>query len=250
MTFGHPGAAPASLALQTRRVGTAEQVRLAVVDTMRQTLFVTLQTEVVQGEPAVQQYRARVQVEWSPDDGPEVDLAGLSELAHVDVEGFMPEVGSLLPETLVIPVGEGDLVLADLTSPQCWEELAAMSLDLGLVGEALLGEGSDLALLRSTIDIVHGCALIANYMEILPEWRGGGYGLLGLELAIRELGRGADVAAMYPMQPGLADLDQRAAANRALSRYWGRVGFVDFNGIMIRALPHGHGSADIPATDP
>ncbi|HQR80131.1 MAG TPA: hypothetical protein PLT68_07920 [Actinomycetota bacterium] len=214
----------------------AEQIRLSVVRTMRRTLFVTLQTEVVQGDPAVRDYRARVQVEWSPDNGPDVDPAGLSELAHVDVEGFLPEVGSLLPETLVIPVGEGNLVLAELNSAQCWEELAERSLDLGLVGEALLGEGFDLALLRSTVELVHGRALIANYMEILPEWRGAEYGLLSLELAIRELGRCADVAAMYPMRPGLADLEQRAAANRALSAYWGRMGFVDFNGIMIRPL--------------
>lgn len=227
------------MAPQTRGVDIPEQARLAVVETMRRTLYVTLQTDVVQGEPAVREYRARVQVEWSPDDGPEVDPAVLSELSGADVEGFLPEVGSLLPETLVIPVGTGDLVLADLNSPQCWEELAAISLDVGLVGEALLGEGFDLALLRSTVDLAHGYALIANSMEILPEWRGAEYGLLGLELAIRELGRCADVAAMYPMQPGLADLAQRSAANRALSAYWGRIGFVDFNGIMIRPLGSG-----------
>jgi hypothetical protein len=60
--------------------------------------------------------------------------------------------------------------------------------------------------------------------------------LLAAELALRELGRCVDVAALYPMRPGLEDLDERAAANRALSQYWARLGFVDFNGIMILPL--------------
>ena len=39
------------------------------------------------------------------------------------------------------------------------------------------------------------------------------------------------------MKPGLDDLAERDAAARALADYWGRIGFVEFNGIMAMALP-------------
>jgi hypothetical protein len=205
---------------------------------LRPTLFVTVRTDLLQtgGESAVvQDYNAEVRVEWSPDNGPDIDLAEFSRLAKVDAERFLP-VGHFMPETLVVSVGNGSLVAADLQAPTCWSDLASRGLDQGLVGEALIGEGFDLTELRSAVDIVHGRALIVNSMEIAPEWRGGQYGLLATDLVIRELGRCADVAALYPMKPGVADLAERAAANRGLSDYWGRIGFVDFNGIMIRDL--------------
>jgi GNAT superfamily N-acetyltransferase len=220
-------------------VEAAESSRRSVVDGLRPTLFVTLRTDVRQHHgslPAVQEFLASVQVEWSPDDGPDVDLAALSALAHVDAATYLPELSRLLPETLIMPVGNGRLVSADLLSEMCWDELSALGLDVALVGEALLGEHFDLAELTAEIDLVHGRAVIVNSMEISPDWRGAQYGLLAAELALRELGRCADVAALYPMRPGLEDLDERAAANRALSQYWARLGFVDFNGIMILRL--------------
>ena len=72
-----------------------EQGRLSLVTALKPTLFVTLRTDVVQdSDPAaVQEYRATVSVEWSPDDGPEVDLELPSALAHVDAEHFLPEIG-------------------------------------------------------------------------------------------------------------------------------------------------------------
>ncbi len=182
-----------------------EQGRLSLVTALKPTLFVTLRTDVVQdaGPAAVQEYGATVNVEWSPDDGPEVDLAALSALAHVDAEHFLPEIGNVLPDTLVIPVGQGEFFWADLRSPTCWEELSGRGLDVGLVGEALFGEAFDLAKLRSVVDLDYGRALIVNSMEIEPAWRGAGFGLLATELALGELGRGADVAALYPMKPGV-----------------------------------------------
>jgi hypothetical protein len=38
------------------------------------------------------------------------------------------------------------------------------------------------------------------------------------------------------MRPGVTDLSERAAVSSALSEYWGRIGFAEFNGIMIRDL--------------
>lgn len=219
----------------------AESSRRSVVEGLRPTLFVTLRTDVRQSSHgskpgAVQEYLASVHVEWSPDDGPDVDLAALSTLAHVDAATYLPELSRLLPETLIMPVGNGRLVTADLRSESCWDGLSALGLDVALVGEALLGEHFELAELTAEMELVHGRAVIVNSMEISPDWRGAEYGLLATELALRELGRCADVAALYPMQPDLADLDERAAANRALSQYWARLGFVDFNGIMALAL--------------
>ena len=224
---------------------------------LRSTLFVTLRTNLLQAaapsaSPAVHDYAAYLQVQWSPDDGPDVDLAALSELAHFDAEAYFPEVDRLLPDTVVIPVGQGGFVAADLTAPTCWAELASRGLDLGLVGEGLLGEAFDLSALRAAYDLVHERAIIVNSMEVAPEWRGAGYGLLAIELVLAELGRSADVAALFPMQPGLTDLTERAAAGRALAEYWGRLGFVDFNGIMVRDLSSSSTEAvfDGPPEDP
>ena len=124
---------------------------------------------------------------------------------------------------------------ADLRSESCWDGLSALGLDVALVGEALLGEHFELAELTAEMELVHGRAVIVNSMEISPDWRGAEYGLLATELALRELGRCADVAALYPMQPDLADLDERAAAESRPVAVWGPVGFVDFNGIMALA---------------
>ena len=207
-----------------------------MLEALRPTMFVTLQTDVGQQPAAVREYSARVQVEWSADQGPDVDLDELSQLAKVAAEVLVPELGSIHPTTLVVPVGHGGFVLAELDSPGCWHDLAAKGQDLGLVGESLRGEASDLSPLRTTVDLVYGRALIVNSMEIDPGWRGARYGLLAIELGMRELGRFADVAALYPMRPGLTDLEERAAANRGLAQYWAHLGFVDYNGIMILDL--------------
>ena len=69
---------------------------------LRPTLFVTLRTDVRQSSHgstpgAVQEYLASVHVEWSPDDGPDVDLAALSTLAHVDAATYLPELEPAAP---------------------------------------------------------------------------------------------------------------------------------------------------------
>ncbi len=201
------------------------------------TLFVTLRTDLRQpGPSAVQEYSALIQIQWSPDDGPDVDLKVLSVLTDVDTETYLPELDKQLPDVLAVPVGRGRFVVADLVAPSCWQELAGRSLDLGLVGEALLGEAFDLSELRTAYDVVHERALIVDSVEIEPEWRGAGYGLRAAELGVQELGRCADLAALFPMRPGVVDLEERAAAAAGLSRYWAQLGFADYNGIMVREL--------------
>lgn len=213
-----------------------ESSRLAVVRTMRSTLGVEVCAELTQQPAPVVECRVRLYVRWSPDDGPDVDPTEFSRLAGVDVESYLPEVGNGLPDVLTVTVGSGMFYAVDLEAPDCWKDLAARSLDLGLVGEALLGEKFDEAELRTRFEIVHERAIIVANVEVLPQWQGGSYGLLATEVVLRELGRSADVAALYPMKPGLADLSERAAAAAGLAQYWGRIGFTDFNGIMARAL--------------
>lgn len=225
----------------TRDVGASDPGRELVVKALRATLSVTLRTELVQPQPpattaAVREYAAALNVHWSPDDGPDVDRATLSELANLDVDTYLPELDRFLPDTLAIPVGEGSFVVVDLRAADCWTELSSRGWDLGLVGKALLGEAFDMSELRATLDVTHGHAVIVNYVGISEDWRGAQYGLLATELVIRELGRCADLAALYPMQPGLEDLAERSTAAAALARYWQQIGFVDYNGIMIRAL--------------
>lgn len=229
-------------AAQNRLVRHEDEARASVVSALRSTLFVTLQTDVVQpvsGALAVQDYTATVNVAWSPDEGPDVDLAALSALADTDVQGYLPELDHLLPDTLVLPVGEGTFTTADLWAPTCWDELAGRGHDAALVGGALLGEAFNLAELQAAFEIGLGRAVIVNSMEVVPEWRGAKYGLLALELGVRELGKCADVAALFPMEPNLEDLEAREAAARGLSDYWGQAGFVDFNGIMVKPLTSG-----------
>jgi hypothetical protein len=218
------------------RDATPEQMRLEVVRGLRPTLLVTLHTELDQDESAVSSYDVDVDVVWSPEDGPDVEPAVLSALAGVDVDTYLPELNSLLPDVLRIPVGGGDVIRADLADPACWDELAERGPDVRVVADALMGEHYDLRELRAAFPVVHERALIFNYLEIEPEWRGAGYGLIAAGLLLRELAPGADVAALFPMPRGVADLDQRAEAAAGLAQYWGRLGFAPFNGVMARAL--------------
>ncbi|MBK6762249.1 MAG: hypothetical protein IPG68_02730 [Micrococcales bacterium] len=213
-----------------------ESEELSLAMQMRPTLFVTLQTDLRQMPTPVQPYRASLAVRWSPDDGPDVDLAELSERTGVDVRNYVPEVGNVMPDGLVASVGEGRFTTVDLSAPDCWECLTGNGQDLAMVGEALLGEKFDQAELRAAFPVVHQRAVIVEHVEVVPEWRGAGYGLVAIEIVLRELGRCADVAALYPMQPGLTDLAERQEASERLTRHWGRLGFADFNGIMAKAL--------------
>lgn len=213
-----------------------EAAAVKVAAGMRPTLLVTLSTdvEVRDAPPAVQHYAVSVCVRWSSEEGPDVDLATLSEMADVDFEDYLAEVDLLPPRTVHIPVGHGDVYVADLAAPSCWEELAQRGPDVRLVGDALLGEDFDMREVREAFDLVHQRALVLNFIEIAPQWRGADYGLLVAELAISVLGRCTDLVVLFPMAPGLTDLEQRAASNRGLGQYWGRIGFTPFNGIMAR----------------
>lgn len=222
-----------------RHTGTvdAEDLRLSVVRTLRDTVYARLTTDIEQGDSGVHDYTVSVEVRWSPDDGPDVDLPELSLLSHVDAELYLPELNKSLPDTLSIPVGEGSLVVADLSDSQCLHELCRRSMDLGLVGQALWGVDHDLRPLTDTYALNGSRVLIANSMQIHPQWRGAGYGLLAMALIIERLRPGVALAALYPMQPGLTDLAARAASNRQLTHYWAKIGFEDFDGIMVRPYP-------------
>ncbi len=209
---------------------------MSLVTAMRPTLFVTLCVDLAQTPSPVQAYRASIAVRWSPDNGPDVDLAELSERTGIDVRNYVPEVANALPDGLVAAVGEGRFATVDLSAPDCWDGLTGYSHDVSMVGEALLGEGFDQAELRAAFPVVHQRAVIVEHVEVVPEWQGAGYGLVATKLVLRELGRCADVAALYPMQPGLADLDERQASSERLARYWAQLGFARFNGIMAKSL--------------
>ncbi len=214
----------------------SDDLRLSVVRRLRQTLFVTLITEIEQDDAGVHDYRIEVGVRWNPDEGPDVDLAELALLSHVDVESYLPELIKSLPKTLVVPVATGSVAVVDLANPDCLEQLRARSMDLALVGEALWGEDLDLRPLTEQYPLTSLRVLIANNLVVLPEWRGAGMGLLAMELVLERLRPGLALAALYPMQPGLTDFAERNASNERLSSYWSRIGFEPFEGIMVRPL--------------
>ena len=220
-----------------RRVNHTHQRTLSVVANLRSPLHVRLRTSLVQPATAVQLHDAKVRISWSPDHGPDVDLAVLSELTGFDTESFLQELSGPIPETLTTTVGRGEFAVVDLSAPRFCEELADVGPDFGLVGRALLGENFDQAELRASFATTHQRAVIVANMEIGHKWRGAAYGLLATELVLGELGRCADVAALFPMKPGLEDLAARDASARALADYWGRIGFAEFNGIMAMQLP-------------
>lgn len=220
-----------------------DQPRLAVVAALLPTLRVTLTTELTQAGQAVQQYTGEISVGWSPDEGPAVDHALLTEMAEVDIDGYLPEVDRSLPPVLRIPVGRGDAFTVDLTAPDWIDGLGAHGQDVALVGAALRGSAGDQAELRATFPhMVHQRVLVLNFIGIEPQWRGGEYGLAVAGMLVTELGRSTDAVALYPMAPGILDLDERDTVSRALAAYWGRLGFCEFNGIMART-PWTHPSA-------
>jgi hypothetical protein len=211
-----------------------ESARVSVVRALAATLAVRLVTEVDRQSVnrAVHDYQATVLVRWSPDQ--EADLDALSAMAGIDAAAHLPEVGSR-PEPLEFVVGRGTFATVDLAAPSCWEELSSRP-DLRILGSALLGEDLDQSELRVAYPILHDRAVIAEHLEIDELWRGGDYGCTALELALAELGRDADVAALFPMAPGVQNLAARDAASIRLSRLWARAGFEEFNGVMARGL--------------
>lgn len=198
-----------------------------VVHGLAPTLLVRLTIDVPRADshPAIRDHSAKVLVRWSPDI--ELDLPTLSEMAGIKAENHSEEVE--------IQVGWGRLATVDLTVADCWEQLSQRA-DLRLVGHALMGERFDMAELRASYPLLHQRVLIADYLEIDPHWRGAAYGLVALDLAVNELGKGSDVAALFPMRPGVQDLAERDAASLALFRYWRQIGFEEFNGIMAKGL--------------
>lgn len=214
----------------------AEDVRLSVVRALRATLFVSLSGDIGQDDSGIHDYTVLVKVRWSPDTGPDVDLDELSEMSHVDTQTYFPELIKSLPQSLEITVGEGSFVAADLSNPECLHLLAQRSMDLAIVGEALWGEHLDLQPLLSRYELANTRVLIANSMQIDPAWRGASYGLLATDLVIQRLRAGVALAALFPMGPGLTDLDERRASHERLMWYWAKIGFEPFEDIMVRPL--------------
>jgi hypothetical protein len=213
-----------------------QSLRSAVAAALKPTLFLTVSTEVRQQRSSVQPYNVAVKVRWSPDDGPDVDTDELSAMAHVQIQTYLPELFKFLPETLSIPVGSGRFALADLAAPTCVQDLVANGMDLGLVAHVLRGEAGDLQPLHKAYPGARERVLIADFLEIDSEWRGAGYGVLAMQLllgAFREL---VDVAALYPMGPGLTDFEERESSHAALSVLWARAGYMPFDSIMVQDL--------------
>ena len=212
-----------------------EAARLAVVEALAPTLTVALETDLRAGRATVREYRATINLHWSPKSGPDVDLETLADLSHVEVGSYLPELYKSLTDPLVIPAGHGSFFVADLLDPDCLARLAGIGHDVVLVADALLGKDQDLRDLDDRYGPVQH-VLILNLVEIDAQWRGAALGLSAADLVVTHLTDRAEVAALYPMPPGIADLEERESAHRGLARYWARIGFEDYDGIMVRAL--------------
>lgn len=122
-----------------------------------------------------------------------------------------------------VPIGSAEFVVVPFwDGPGAFEALDDDSADLASVGEALLLHFDEL---MENIEGFDPGVVIVDQVRVDPVWRGLGLGLVGTGLAIRELGRGASVAVLYPMEPGAKGDDERAASRARLSRYWSRLGF-------------------------
>lgn len=204
-----------------------ERARLAVVHALAPSLWVRLTIDVPRADrhPPLRDHSAQVFVTWSPDS--DLDLAAVSQMGGIKAENHS--------EPVAIQVGRGRLATVDLTVPDWWDAVSARP-DLRIVGRAVLGEKFDMAELRAAYPLLHQRVLIADYLEIESQWRGANYGLVALDLAVNELGKGSDVAVLFPMEPGVQDVAERDAASLALFRYWSLIGFEEFNGIMAKGL--------------
>jgi hypothetical protein len=134
-------------------------------------------------------------------------------------------------------VGYGTFtVVASWDGQPSFDALDAESGDLATVGEALLAGYEDL------MDDLGGAdpgVVIVDQVHIQPAWRSLRLGLIGTGLTVRELGRGASMAVLYPMEPGIDEEDRRAASRERLTRYWGRLGFEPWTDeVMALSLIH------------
>jgi hypothetical protein len=201
-------------------------------DELSDTLRVSLSTELDADEdsggcpPGAQDYYAEFTVTWYPEHGlhvtkdAESTLRRLAEASGSDLTG----------DAVQLPVGHGHFLVVDTFSPDVYDALDAREGDLEKLASSLFpGESDDRSLLAPDLDdvveFVGGFAILVNSVTIDPLWRGASFGLRATGTVLEELRRGCSFAALHPMTPGTKGVAARDSSHRALSRYWGRLGF-------------------------
>lgn len=147
----------------------------------------------------------------------------------------------------VSPVADIEIALIDpYDTRDAFGVLDSYDGDLGLIAETVL----DPATGRLNPDLTdrlepHGSRLlILNQVQLRPEWRGFGIGVLLAGLAIKRLSGGCQAAVCYPAPLNGLDHDQtdenparRQAAEATLSALWSQLGFEHFrNGVHVLDL--------------
>jgi hypothetical protein len=230
-----PFGSPESHDPQAVRVGS--QVSPETRDQLTGSLFTRLECELRTADNRMEpsgavDYYATFFVDWFPseiDTEPdEVVLAAAARAAGI---------ADATSECIEIPVGRAHFLIVDSADPNLYEALDAKEGDLELLGSALLSQGHLVDALADQLEPGSGYGILGNSLCIDAPWRGMHLGLRGAALALNELRRGCDFAAVFPMEPGTMTEDERQASHARLAKYWARLGFEHWqNQIMVLDL--------------
>lgn len=182
--------------------------------------------------PGAVDYYATFFVDWFPGDM-DTEPDGVVLAAAARAAGITDADS----ECVEIPVGRAHFLIVDTADPNLYEALDAREGDLELLGSVLLSQGHLVDALADQLEIGSGYGILGNSLSIDAPWRGMHLGLRGAALALNELRRGCDFAAVFPMEPGTRKEDERHASHARLAKYWARLGFELWqNQIMVLDL--------------
>lgn len=160
------------------------------------------------------------------------------DIWHVSAD--IPDAEDEDGEAATIHVGDIEIVLIDPYRRYAFEALDGHSADLSYIGGAILVPGAaglDPAF-ADRLECFGTGLLILNRVQLAPEWRGFGIGVLLAGLAIQRLSGGC-VAAVCHAAPIDDDPDQTEAAADKLGDVWAQLGFRHFrDGVYYLDLAH------------
>lgn len=169
-----------------------------------------------------------IELRYSHEHRWDLTHCGSPETWHVSAD--VPDAEDKGGQPVASHVGHIEIVFVDPYDPNAFDLLDGTDADLGVIGEALLDVGDGGRSkgwhrdLMERFEPIGGSLLILNRVDLTPEWRGFGIGVLLAGLAMKRLSRGCQGAAVYPDQ---------AAADK-LGTVWAQLGFEHFrHGVYI-----------------
>lgn len=169
------------------------------------------------------------------------------------VSADIPDPDSADGQSVVVHVGDIEIIRIDPYRRDAFDLLDAHSADLARIGEIVLkhGTGGLNPMLEDELEMPGTELLILNRVQLAPEWRGFGIGVLLTGITIQRLSGGCQVVVCDPASlvhiddtdddngegGDTADTASNQASRAKLSEVWSQLGFAPFrDGVHVLDL--------------